>query len=103
MKLVTKKCKRSADLLSINKCSFSVKKVLHLKCTYGRSGFSLVVTLKHGMQLTVAKEDLACSLFLIDCILWTRQGPGMIFWNLGINGTWVQFMMLLVHMTYDKA
>ena len=24
----------------------------------------------------------------------------MNFWNLGINGAWVQFMMLLVRMTY---
>ena len=42
-------------------------------------------------------------LFLLAVFLWTRQGLGMNIWNLGINGVWVQFMVLLVHMTYDKT
>ncbi len=47
VKVVTKKCKRSADLLSVNKCTVSVKKVLHLKCTYGRSGYPTDPCFRH--------------------------------------------------------
>ncbi len=37
---------------------------------------------------------------LIDCIFMDQAGSGMNFWNLGINGAWVQILRRVIWIWY---